>query len=168
MHNERVTAPGGLFRDPVSRGTQVILVVVCVLAAAVGVVLLAPGPSTSVTVEGTGIGPVNPGPHGVGVTNGGVAGSGHFTLAGAIHDEGTYTDYRRVRGHIATVRKLLVGTRGTITIVITIHLGSESLAPWTITDGTRRYSGIRGKGVLTVDNYQGNPYTFVMTGTVSL
>lgn len=119
------------------------------------------------TVEGTGNGPVNPGPSGTGVTNGGVASTGHFTVTGAINDKGTYTGYRSVGGQIAKVRDVLIGKKGTITIVITIHLGTESPAPWTITSGTKSYFGLHGKGRQIVDNYESNPYSFVMKGTVS-
>jgi hypothetical protein len=124
-------------------------------------------PSSEVTLEGTGNGPVNPGPYGTGVTNGGVAGTGRFTLTGAINDKGTYISYRSVRGRIAKVRDVLTTKKGTITIVITIHLRTESIAPWTITSGTASYLGLRGKGRLIVDNYESDPYTFVMKGTVS-
>lgn len=124
-------------------------------------------PSDEVTLEGTGNGPINPGASGAGVTDGGVASTGHFTVVGAIHDEGTYTDYRSVKGQIATVRKVLAGTKGTITIVITIHLDTEAPARWTITSATRSDAGLHGVGTLTVDNYQADPYTFVMKGTVS-
>jgi len=124
-------------------------------------------PSSEVTLEGTGNGPVNPGPDGTGVTNGSVASTGHFTLTGAINDKGTYIGYRSVRGHTAKVRDVLASKKGTITIVITIHLGRESPAPWTITSGTKSYVGLYGKGRLIVDNYESSPYTFVMKGTVS-
>jgi len=124
-------------------------------------------PSGEMTVQGIGDGPVNPGPSGNGVTDGGVAGTGRFTATGAITDSGTYTAYRRVRGQVATVRDVLVGKRGTITIVITIHLGTESPAPWAITAGTKRYAGLHGRGTLTVDNYEANPYTFVLKGIAS-
>jgi hypothetical protein len=124
-------------------------------------------PSNEVTLEGTGNGPVNPGPYGTGVTNGSVAGTGHFTLTGAIDDKGTYIGYRSVRDQIATVRDVLTSKKGTITIVITIHLGRESPAPWTITSGTKSYVGLHGEGRLIVDNYESDPYTFVMKGTVS-
>ena len=126
-------------------------------------------PSSEVTFEGTGNGPVNPGPTGMGVTNGGVSGTGHFTATGAINDKGTYTDYRSVRGQgqIAKIRSVMVGKKGTITIVTTIHLWTESIAPWTITSGTASYVGLQGKGRLIVDNYESDPYTFVMKGTVS-
>lgn len=124
--------------------------------------------SGEITVTGTGNGPVNPGPSGNGVTNGGVAGTGRFTVTGAIEDHGTYTGYRRVGGRIAKVRDVLVGRKGTITIVITIHLGTESApAPWLITSATRSYEGLRGRGRLTVDNYEADPYTFVLKGAVS-
>ena len=40
------------------------------------------------TLTGTGNGPVNPGPNGMGVTDGSVSGTGHFTATGAIDDDG--------------------------------------------------------------------------------
>jgi hypothetical protein len=123
-------------------------------------------PSSEVTLAGTGNAGVNPGPTGMGVTDGGVAGTGHFTATGAITDKGTYTHYRSVKGQIAKVRSVTVGTKGTITFVITIDLSTGSSA-WTITSGTKSYVGLHGKGTLTVDNYESNPYTFVMKGTVS-
>ena len=58
--------------------------------------------------------------------------------------------------------------KGTITTeTTTIHLARESPAPWAITSGTTRYAGLHGKGRLIVDNFESNPYTFVMKGTVS-
>jgi hypothetical protein len=122
---------------------------------------------SEVTFKGTGDGPVDPGPNGMGVTNGGVAGTGQFTATGAISDKGRYTSYRRVVGMVATVRTVLAGAKGAITMVATIHLDRESPAPWTITAGTTRYAGLRGQGRLIVDNFESNPYTFVMKGTVS-
>jgi hypothetical protein len=121
---------------------------------------------SAVTLTGTGNGPVNPGPNGMGVTDGGISGTGHFTVTGAIDDTGTYTHYRSVKGEIATIRTVNVGRKGTITIVITIDLSAGSSA-WTITSGTRSYAGLHAKGTLTVDNFESNPYTFVMRGTVS-
>ena len=123
-------------------------------------------PSSAVTLTGTGNGPVNPGPNGMGVTDGSVSGTGHFTVTGAIDDTGTYVHYRSVKDQIATVRTVNAGTKGTITIVITIDLATGSSA-WTITSGTKSYAGLHGKGTLTVDNFESDPYTFVMRGTVS-
>jgi hypothetical protein len=123
-------------------------------------------PSSQVTLAGTGNGGVNPGPTGMGVTEGGVAGTGHFTATGAINDKGTYTHYRSVKGQIAKLRSVNVGTKGTITFVITIDLATGSSA-WTITSCTKSYLGLHGKGTLTVDNFESDPYTFVMKGTVS-
>lgn len=118
-------------------------------------------------MRGTGNGPVNPGPNGNGVTDGGVAGTGRFTITGAIDDHGTYVGYRKVTDQIARVKTVLVGRRGTITVVTTIHLGVESRSPWTIISGTKAYAGLHGRGKVTVDNYQADPYTFVFAGTVS-
>jgi sugar lactone lactonase YvrE len=122
--------------------------------------------SNELTLKGTGNGPVNPGPYGFGVVDGGVSGTGHFTVTGSIEDTGTYTAYRSVNGSIANVRHVLVGTKGTITIVTTIHLDRETLPPWRTISGTERYEGLRARGKLIVDNFQSDPYTFVMTGRV--
>ena len=119
------------------------------------------------TLAGTGNGPVNPGPYGMGVIDGGVSGTGRFTATGAINDKGTYTHYRSVDSqNIAKVRSVNVGTKGTITFVITIDLSTGTSA-WTITSGTKSYARLHGKGTLTVDNFESDPYTFVMKGTVS-
>jgi hypothetical protein len=123
--------------------------------------------SSEVTLKGTGDGPVDPGPIGMGVTDGSVSGTGHVTFTGAIDDTATFTGYRSVKGQIAKVRMITVGKKGTITFVTTIHLYTESPAPWTITSGTKSYAGLHGHGRLTVDNFESNPYTFVMKGTVS-
>ena len=123
-------------------------------------------PSSALTLTGTGNGPVNPGPTGMGVTDGGVSGTGHFTATGAVDDTGTYVHYRSVKDQTATVRTVNTGRKGTITIVITIDLATGSSA-WTITSGTKNYVGLHGKGTLTVDNFERDPYTFVMRGTVS-
>ena len=71
-----------------------------------------------------------------------------------------------MKGQIATIRTVNAGKNGTITFVITIDLATGSSA-WTITSGTKSYAGLHGKGTLTVDNFESNPYTFVMKGTVS-
>jgi hypothetical protein len=123
-------------------------------------------PSSEVTLAGTGDGPVNPGPTGMGVTDGSVAGTGHFTVRGAINDKGTFIGYRSVIGQIAKIRGVYAGRKGTITFVTTIDL-SRASAAWTITSGTGSYAGLHGKGTVPVDNYESDPYTFVMKGTVS-
>jgi hypothetical protein len=140
----------------------------CVLAVAFGLITLATGGApVRLTVEGVGDGTVAPGPNGSGVTDGGVAGTGRFRFGGVFSGAGRFTDYRTVKGQIATVRKVLVTSEGTITTMVTIHLGRKGSPPWTITAATGAYAGLRGKGTLTADNFQANPYTFVMTGTTS-
>jgi len=101
------------------------------------------------------------------VTNGGIAGTGHFTISGAISDKGKVTDYRTLKGTTAKIRRVTVGKKGTITFLITIHLGSASPAPWTITSGTKSYKGLHGKGTQVVDNFSSTPATFVLKGTAS-
>jgi len=100
------------------------------------------------------------------VTNGGVAGRGRFTISGAIADKGTLIDYRTQEGHIAHVRRVAIGTKGTITFAITINLVSGA-EPWTVASGTRRYKGLHGGGTVTVDAWYTSPATFVMKGIVS-
>ena len=140
----------------------------CVLAVAFGLITLGTGGApVRLTVEGIGDGPVAPGPNKSGVTDGGVAGTGRFSFGGVLNEAGRYTDYRTVTGQIARVRKVLVTNEGTIMMIVTIHLGREGSPPWTITAATGAYAGLRGKGTLTVDNYQGDPYTFAMAGTIS-
>ena len=101
------------------------------------------------------------------VTNGGVAGTGHSTISGAIADAGAVTDYRTVKGNTALIRRVVAGSRGTITFLITIQLGTPSPEKWTITSGTSTYKDLHGKGLETVDNFAATPATFTLVGTVS-
>ena len=100
------------------------------------------------------------------VTNGGVAGRGRFIISGAIADKGTLIDYRTQKGKIAHVRRIAIGTKGTITFAITIDLATGA-EPWTVASGTRRYKGLHGRGTVTVDAWYTSPATFVMKGIVS-
>ena len=59
------------------------------------------------------------------------------------------------------------GAKGTITFLITIHLGEGGPAPWKITSATRGYKGLHGKGRQVVDKYYERPAIFVLKGTVS-
>jgi hypothetical protein len=101
------------------------------------------------------------------VTNGGVAGTGHCALTGAVRDSGPVTDYRTQRGETAFIRRVVTGAQGTITFVITIHLVFGGGERWTITSGTKTYAKLHGRGYQVVDNYAGSPATFVLKGTVS-
>ena len=101
-------------------------------------------------------------------TNGGVAGHGRCTITGIVHDSGPTTDYRTQNGETAIIRRVVTGAKGTITFVITIHLaGGPGGEPWKITSGTKTYAKLHGRGDQVVDNYQGDPATFVLKGTVS-
>jgi len=101
------------------------------------------------------------------VTDGGVAGTGHCTITGIVHDSGPDTDYRTQNGETALIRRVVTGAKGTITFVITINLASGGGEPWTIKSGTKSYAKLHGRGYQVVDNYQGSPATFVLKGTVS-
>ena len=99
---------------------------------------------------------------GVHVTDGGVAGTGHFTASGAIGDKGTVTGYRTVKGNFITLRFVSAGKKGTITFVVKIDtiLGT---AKWTIASGTKAYRGVHGKGI----ERENADYTVsTLTGTV--
>jgi hypothetical protein len=117
-------------------------------------------PSIELTLTGTGDGPV------ANVSDGSMASKGTFTVSGPISDEGTYTEYRTATDKIAKIRSVNVGKKGTIVFVITIDL-TNGRSTWTITSGTGRYAGRHGTGTLPVDNFERNPYTFVMKGTIS-
>jgi hypothetical protein len=99
------------------------------------------------------------------VTDGGVAGTGHCTLTGGLHDSGPTTDYRTQNGTTILIRRVVTGANGTITFLITINTAGP--APWTITSGTKTYAKLHGRGHQVVDNYTGSPATFVLKGTVS-
>ena len=101
------------------------------------------------------------------VTDGGVAGRGRFSISGAITDEGKVTDYRTVKGGTAFLRRVTAGARGTITFLITIHLGGSSPETWKISSATRAYKGLHGRGRETVDNFDDTPARFVLQGTVT-
>jgi hypothetical protein len=102
----------------------------------------------------------------IGVTDGGVAGTGRCTITGVLHDSGPVIDYRTLNGETAIVRRVVTGAKGTITFMIRIDLVSGS-EPWTITSGTKTYAKLHGRGNEVVDNYSGSPATFVLKGTVS-
>ena len=103
------------------------------------------------------------------VTNGGVAGRGHFTATGAIKDKGTVVAYRRVKGDLMagnaliTLRFVTVGTKGTITYVVKIDT-SVGTSRWTISSATRAYKGLQGKGI---ERENADHTVSILTGTVS-
>ena len=80
------------------------------------------------------------------MTDGGVAGTGHFTASGAIADKGSVTGYRTVKGAFITLRFVSVGTKGTITFVVKIDT-NVGTSRWTIASGTKAYRGLHGKGI---------------------
>jgi hypothetical protein len=101
------------------------------------------------------------------VSGGAVAGTGRCAITGQLHDSGPTTDYRSLDGTAILIRRVVVGTKGTITFVITINTVGGGGEQWTITSGTRAYAKLHGKGLQVVDNYDGDPATFVLKGTVS-
>jgi hypothetical protein len=103
------------------------------------------------------------------VTDGGIAGTGHFTISVAISDAGAVTDHRTVKGNKVLIRRVVVGKQRMITFLVTLDTRSPStaLGQWTITSATKRYEGLRGSGKQTVDNYTSSPATFALEGTVS-
>lgn len=97
------------------------------------------------------------------VTNGGVAGRGHFKATGAISDTGTVITYRTVKGALITLRYVTTSTKGTITYLVKINTGTGT-SRWTITSATGRYKSLHGRGTESE-----NPpyYTIsILTGTL--
>jgi hypothetical protein len=103
------------------------------------------------------------------VTDGGVAGTGQFTISGTISDAGRVTDYRTMKGNKVLIRRVVVGKKGTITFLVTLDLSgpSTALGQWTITSATKSYEGLHGSGKQTMDNYESSPATFALEGTVT-
>ena len=116
------------------------------------------GGKVTVRIAGT-----NKGHKGAAVTDGGVAGTGRFTAAGAIADNGTVVVYRTVKGVLITLRFVTVGKKGTITFVVKIDT-DRGTSRWTIISGTKAYKGLHGRGTESEDF----DYTVsTLTGTVS-
>jgi hypothetical protein len=102
------------------------------------------------------------GNNGQDVTNGGVAGRGHFEASGAISDTGTVVGYRTVKGALITLRYVTTSTKGTITYAVKIDTGTGT-SRWTIASATGRYKGLHGRGTES-ENAQ---YTVsILTGTI--
>jgi hypothetical protein len=101
------------------------------------------------------------------VTNGGVAGRGHFTATGIIVDKGTVVAYRTVKGSLPggliTLRFVSFGKNGTITFVVKIDT-SVGTSRWTIASGTKAYKGLHGKGT---EHENADHTVDTLTGTVS-
>jgi uncharacterized membrane protein len=100
------------------------------------------------------------------VTNGGLSGTGHCTMTGAINDQGKATDYRKQIANTALVRRVVVARKGMIAFLIRISLGTGSEPSWSVQSGSGAYRGLHGKGREVVDNFSSTPATFVMKGTV--
>jgi hypothetical protein len=101
------------------------------------------------------------------ITGGAVAGTGRCTLTGVLQDSGPTTDYRTLNGTTILIRRVVAGAKGTITFVITINTVGPGGERWTITSGSKTYAELHGRGYEVVDNYSGDPATFVLKGTVS-
>ena len=104
---------------------------------------------------------------GADVTNGGVVAHGHCTLTGALYDNGPEIDYRTQTPEVITIRRVITGAKGSITLVVKIPQVGAGGETFTITSGTAAYAHLHGRGYQVVDNYQAIPATFVLKGTVS-
>ena len=104
---------------------------------------------------------------GADVTNGGVVAHGHCTLTGALYDNGPEIDYRTQTPEVITIRRVITGAKGSITLVVKIPQVGAGRETFTITSGTGAYAKLHGRGYQVVDNYQAIPATFVLKGTVS-
>jgi hypothetical protein len=75
--------------------------------------------------------------------------------------------FRTVKSGTALLRRVTVGAKGTITFLISIHLGGSSPETWKITSATRAYKRLHGHGRQVVDKFDETPARFVLQGTVS-
>jgi hypothetical protein len=103
------------------------------------------------------------GNNGQNVTNGRVAGRGHFHATGAISDTGTVVVCQTVNlAGLITLRYVTTSTKGTITYVVKITPDISSR--WTITSATGQYQGLHGRGT---ESENPPDYTIsILTGTV--
>ena len=97
------------------------------------------------------------------VTNGGVAGTGHFVAWGAISEKGKVVVYRTVKMPLIKLRYVTAGKEGTITFVVRIDT-NLSTSRWTITSGTKAYKGLHGEGI---ESENADFTVSTLTGTVS-
>jgi hypothetical protein len=115
-------------------------------AAAVAVLISGCAPSVSVANSDLTVQRAETLTAGQNVTNGGVAGTGHCALTGAVRDSGPVTDYRTQRGETAFIRRVVTGAKGTITFAIAIPLIGAGSERWTITSGTKTCAKLHGRG----------------------
>jgi hypothetical protein len=106
-------------------------------------------------------------PHADAVITGGVAGTGHCTMTGVLHDSGPATDYRTANPTTIIIRRVITFAKGTITFVITIPQVGAGGERWKIMSGTKTYAKLHGRGYEAVDDWVDSPATFVLKGTVS-
>jgi hypothetical protein len=97
------------------------------------------------------------------VTNGGIAGIGHFMASGAISEKGKVVVYRTVKGPLITLRFVTTGKKGTITFAVKIDTNFGT-SRWTITSGTKAYEGLHGAGI---ESENADFTVSTLTGTVS-
>jgi hypothetical protein len=141
--------PNAIEEEDMNRVSRVTVASVAALACTAGIVAAAsPGvssiavlpPGGKVTLHYKGL------LKGSDVTNGGVAPTGRFTASGAITDKGTFRDYRTQKGSTIRIRRVTVGTKGTITFIIVIDISLGQNKGWTIASGTKTYKGLHGRG----------------------
>jgi hypothetical protein len=102
------------------------------------------------------------GNNGQDVTNGGVAGRGHFHATGAISERGTVVTYRKLKGALIKLRYVTTSAKGTITYLVKIN-PSRGTSRWTITSATGQYQGLHGRGTES----ENASYTIsILVGTV--
>jgi hypothetical protein len=100
--------------------------------------------------------------NGADIANGGMAGRGRFTAAGAIKDRGRLVVYRTKQDALITLRFVAVGKRGKLTFLVKIDT-MVGTSRWTIASGTKAYRGLHGKGT----EHENATYTVsTLTGTV--
>jgi hypothetical protein len=95
-----------------------------------------------------------------------VAGVGRFRASGAITESGKSTSYRNDLPTKTLIRRVLVGKKGQITILVTISKTTKTKR-WTITGATNAYKGLHGSGTEPSASFSGNTVTVTLVGTVS-
>jgi hypothetical protein len=91
---------------------------------------------------------------------------GYFTVSGAITDRGKCTAYRTDKPTKTLIRRVLVGKKGTINLLVTISKTAFTKLA-TISSGTRAYRRLHGRGTEPSVIFSGRKAVVTLKGTVS-
>ena len=96
----------------------------------------------------------------------GGGGSGTFTASGVLTDSGRFLDYRRDKGYVIVIRRVLMGKNGKLTMLIRISKTSGDKG-WKIVTSSGSYEGSQGTGEETGGVDSAGNLDITMNGSVT-